>query len=104
MLVLVSQLTHEVGHWLNLDHTHQGGCGGVGDYMSTISGGKKSCERSATYNCPVGLNNCSMDGGNNPIHNFMSYAQVSLTEKLVANVIAFLHRVLTLNIFLRLSG
>ena len=73
-------LTHEVGHWLNLAHTHDSGCNGVGDYMDD-AGGVTSNERSATYSCDIGLDNCSNDGGVNPIHSFMSYVPDScMTE------------------------
>ncbi len=75
-------LTHEVGHWLELDHTHGNGCAGSGDYMnlaspSTNYNNVKSCESTATFGCPTSLNNCAGDGGKNPIHNFMSYSDVS---------------------------
>ena len=73
-------LTHEVGHWLNLAHTHDNGCNGVGDYMDD-AGGVTSNERTATYSCDVGLDNCRNDGGANPIHSFMSYVEDScMTE------------------------
>ena len=77
-------LTHEVGHWLGLEHTHQGGCSGPGDYMDEAPPGDgygttKATESTATFNCPVGLDNCSADGGKkNPIHNFMSYSEVRI--------------------------
>jgi len=72
-------LTHEVGHWLELDHTHDNGCAGSGDYMdlaspSTSYNKVKSSESTATFGCPTSLNNCAGDGGKNPIHNFMSYS------------------------------
>ena len=73
-------LTHEVGHWLNLAHTHDSGCNGVGDYMDD-AGGVTSNEQSATYTCDIGLDNCPNDGGVNPIHSFMSYVPDScMTE------------------------
>ena len=73
-------LTHEVGHWLNLAHTHDSGCNGVGDYMDD-AGGVTSNEQSATYSCDIGLDNCPNDGGVNPIHSFMSYVPDScMTE------------------------
>lgn len=67
-------LTHEVGHHLWLAHTHDGRCSGVGDYMDSV-GGVTSNEREATFGCPIGLDNCSGDGGVNPIHSFMSYVE-----------------------------
>ena len=73
-------LTHEVGHWLNLAHTHDNGCNGVGDYMDD-AGGVTSNEQRATYTCDIGLDNCPNDGGVNPIHSFMSYVPDScMTE------------------------
>jgi hypothetical protein len=80
-------MTHEVGHFLGLLHTFQGGCGTgntnfSGDYCSDTPG-----VGTPNYGCVANTDSCTSVPGNDMIENYMDY-----TDDLCMNIFTQVQR------------
>lgn len=61
--------THEIGHWLGLLHTFDGGCDEPNDEVADTS-----AEDAPAAGCPADRDTCPNAAGTDPVDNFMDYS------------------------------
>ncbi|OAA36138.1 metalloprotease 1 [Beauveria brongniartii RCEF 3172] len=77
---------HEVGHWIGLEHTFEGGCDGEGDFIDDTP-----ASANASRGCLIGRNSCPGQDGLDPIHNMMDYSDDSCNKGFTRGQIDRMH-------------
>jgi len=73
--------THEIGHWLGLFHTFQGGCKPPGDRVVDTPA---QDDGDNIFNCIKAEDTCTHKDGVDPIHNFMNYGDDLCMDRFTA--------------------
>lgn len=71
--------THQVGHWLGLFHTFQGGCEDPGDDVDDTAP-----ERSPAGGCQAARDTCPTQNGGDPVDNYMDYSDDACMSRFTA--------------------
>jgi len=73
--------THEIGHWLGLYHTFQGGCSKPGDRVFDTP---YQDDGDTIFDCMKSQDTCPESDGVDPIHNFMNYSDDLCMDRFTA--------------------